>query len=58
MTHQILKSKNTYQNEQQSNNNQNTTHPNHTEKRITQEEEMNIEILKKILPEKRQDYYH
>ena len=40
-------------NELQSNNDQNTTHSNHTEQTLIQEEEMNIEKLKRIRSEKK-----
>ena len=40
-------------NEPQSNNNRNSTHPNLTEQTLTQEEKMNIEILKRILSAKK-----
>ena len=33
--------------------NRNTTHPNHVEQRITQEEKMNIEIIEGIMSEKK-----
>ena len=40
-------------NEPKSNNNWNTTHPDHIEQRKTQKEKMNIEILKRIVSEKK-----
>ena len=39
--------------EPQNNCNRNITHPNHTEQWLTQEEKMNIEILKRIMSEKK-----
>ena len=35
------------------NNNQDTTHPNTVEKTITQEEKINVEIMKRIMSEKK-----
>ena len=47
------KEKHSNQNERQSNNNRNTTHPCHSEQTLTQEEEMIIENLKRIMSEKK-----
>ena len=38
---------------QKSNKNHNTTHSNHPEQSLTQEEEINIENLKRIMSEKK-----
>ena len=47
------KQKQTNPNERLSNNNQSSTHPNYIEQTLTQQEEMIIENLKRIMSEKK-----
>ena len=51
-TESTIKQKLSKRTEQQSNKDRSTTHRNHTEQGLTQEEKMNIEFLKRTMSEK------